>query len=317
MSTITSNLDFIKDLLQQGQIAAIPTETVYGLAANALDEAAILKIYHLKNRPTNHPLIMHVGVDWNLLNWVKEIPQYAHRLIEKFWPGPLTLVLNKRDGVIADQVTGGQSTIAIRCPNHPLTQSLLEQLQFPLVAPSANAFGKISPTTAKHVQSSFQNTNLCILDGGRCTVGIESTIVDATDPMHYQILREGVISAQSIEQLLPNQRRYKSSSIRVSGNLKTHYQPQKPLYYFIDTASIRKYCLNNLNGYLLSFEKLTIPCTANYILPKNPEQLAYELYYQLREADDSLAEFIAFELPPDNADWAGVRERLLKAGYLK
>ncbi|OGV50538.1 MAG: threonylcarbamoyl-AMP synthase, partial [Legionellales bacterium RIFCSPHIGHO2_12_FULL_42_9] len=197
MSIITTDIIAVKNQLDIGEIVAIPTETVYGLAANANNAIAIDKIYCLKQRPYNHPLIMHIASGWDLDQWATAIPSYVYNLIDNFWPGPLTLVLPSRKENICDLITGGQPTIAIRCPGHSLTQQLLHQLGYPLVAPSANPFGKISPTTAAHVQISFHESNLMILDGGRCKLGIESTIIDATRFDSYQILRHGSIDAAS------------------------------------------------------------------------------------------------------------------------
>ncbi|MBA2652981.1 MAG: threonylcarbamoyl-AMP synthase [Tatlockia sp.] len=318
MSTITKNIELALSHLRQDNIVAIPTETVYGLAANAESEQAIRKIYAMKNRPLNHPLIMHVLDNWDLSQWVSFIPDYAQQLIESFWPGPLTLVFKCKKGQVNPLITGGQDTVALRCPKHPLAQTLLEQLGFPLVAPSANPFGKISPTTAEHVQHSFKDEDLLILDGGRCQVGIESTIVAATNPDGYEILRHGLIDESQINSVLSARQLKGATAIRVPGKLESHYQPEKPLYCFPDIQAIQNFIeqAKEDSVYVLSFADLTDANFSHYYrLPNSVEQAAFELYYQLRLADLSSATCIAVELPPNHEIWLGIRERILKAGY--
>ncbi len=316
MSTITSNIDLAVRCLASNEIVAIPTETVYGLAGNAENETAIYKIYTLKNRPLTHPLIMHIGENWDLTRWVTSIPNCAKLLIRHFWPGPLTLVLPCNSHV-NPLITAGQNTIALRCPKHPVIQAVLQQLGVPLVAPSANPFGKISPTTAEHVLQSFSKDELLILDGGRCQIGIESTIVAIFNDNNYQILRHGIITEQEIQSLLEIQPSpHTNSSLRVPGKLAHHYQPNKPLFYFSDPETLKSFYESfDKPIYLLSFANF--PELANelcYQLKKNPQQTAFELYYQLRRADLSPASCIIMELPPKEVAWEGIRERIIKAG---
>jgi L-threonylcarbamoyladenylate synthase len=314
MSTITQNIDFAITHLRNSDVVAIPTETVYGLAGNAEDETAIKKIFSLKNRPLNHPLILHIAKRCDVTKWALSIPNYAEALMDKFWPGPLTLVFNCKPNCASPLITGGQTTIAIRCPEHPVAQSLLSALDFPLVAPSANRFGKISPTTAAHVQHSFQEESLLILDGGRCNVGIESTRVAATNPDGYQILRHGMVDEHALNTLLPKKQLIHTSNIRVPGKLNSHYQPEKPLYCFKSKEELLQFCHVNSKAYVLSFHKNNeLNKFEGYQLPDNPQALAYELYYQLRCADQSSSSLIAIELPPNEDAWEGVRERILKA----
>ena len=318
MSSITTNLHDIIEILKRGDIAAIPTETVYGLAGNAEDPLAIQKIYAIKNRPLNHPLIMHVAKNADLSEYAHTIPDYVEILFHHFWPGPLTLVLPCRTDRVNPLVTGGQDTVAIRSPGHPLAQQLLEQLNFPLVAPSANPFGKVSPTTAQHVANSFEQEKLWILDGGRCPLGIESTIIQATDPKGYRILRHGRIDEAMLRQALPDYElieKPNKTPIRVSGHLKTHYQPEKPLFYYTDNSVAQAFCKNNPNTWILSHhEQHLLLSPLNAQMPNNPEDFAYELYYQLRRADTSAATAILSSLPPETAAWKGVREKIMKAG---
>ncbi|MFC3909208.1 L-threonylcarbamoyladenylate synthase [Legionella dresdenensis] len=314
MSAITNDLAQAVTVLRNGGITAIPTETVYGLAGNAENEQAIRQIYALKNRPLNHPLIMHVARNWELDRWVSFIPDYARQLMAAFWPGPLTLVFQAKPGAVNPLVTGGQDTVAIRCPAHPAAQALLAEVAFPLVAPSANPFGKVSPTTAEHVQYSFSEQDLLILDGGRCPVGIESTIISALDPDHYQILRPGMIDERAIQAIITGELTPDNSAIRVPGKLKSHYQPEKPLYCFDDYQQIQQFCQQNPDCYVLSFTKnRDFSHHLGFQLPVNADEMAYELYYQLRVADQSTATAIAIELPPASKEWEGVRERIIKA----
>lgn len=314
MSQITTDIDLAIDALRQQKLVAIPTETVYGLAGNALNHSAVEKIFAMKQRPLNHPLILHVAKQWDLSQWVSFIPNYAQQLMKAFWPGPLSLVMSMQEGAINPLITGGQNTIAIRCPAHPMTTALLNAVNFPLVAPSANPFGKISPTTAQHVLSSFPDEELLILDGGRCQVGIESTIVSATHPKQYHILRHGMIDEQQLHESLSFLPIEDNTALRVPGKLACHYQPQKPLYCFTTLKQLAHYCQTRADIYILSFAKNSLfPHQLGYQLPQNPDAFAFELYYQLREADASSASSIALELPSAQSNWSGIRERLHKA----
>lgn len=318
MSTITYNLETAIADLNAGQLVAIPTETVYGLAGNAESEESIKKIFEMKARPISHPLILHIAKYSDLSLWVREIPSYLETLISAFWPGPLTFVLKCKTEKINPLIRANQDTIAIRCPSHPVAQSLLNSLNFPLVAPSANRFGKISPTTAKHVQESFPDEDLLILDGGRSKVGIESTIIDATDSKGYRILRAGIINEEQLKEICPYLLAKKPSNVAVSGNLNDHYQPKKQLYCFQTSQELQEFCAKHTSVYVLSFNKAKYFSEyLGYELPNLADQLAYELYYQLRIADQTSAKIIGIELPPDEATWQGVRERILKAAVNK
>ncbi|TAL65590.1 MAG: threonylcarbamoyl-AMP synthase [Legionella sp.] len=316
MPFITDNIGRAASDLKAGKPVAIPTETVYGLAAMINQEAAIRAVFNMKDRPLHHPLIVHVATTDNLNHWVEEIPEYAQKLIDHFWPGPLTLVLRAKMRHINPLITGGQTTVAIRCPNHPMTQKLLAMLKTPLVAPSANPFGKISPTTAQHVKQSFPNEELTILDGGRCDVGIESTIVDATNPHSFQILRHGMIDEQAIREVISTAPVKSEQEPRVPGAMSTHYQPKKMLYYFEKPEVLDSFCLKRIGDvYAIAFQKpLGIENDRFHLLSQEPEKAAFELYYQLRLADDSDTICIAIELPPAEGQWQGIREKIIKAG---
>lgn len=309
MTLITQNISLVAETLRRGEIAAIPTETVYGLAAILDNENAVKKVFDLKKRPYTHPLIAHIGKGWDITEWACDIPNYAFELMEQFWPGPLTLVFKAKEKTETALSRGYHSTIAIRCPDHPITQKLLDLLKVPLVAPSANPFGKISPTTALHVQKSFDNFPLLILDGGRCAIGIESTIVSAlSDTPH--ILREGMLTSEmlSIQESEKNEIRPAAP-----GDLESHYQPNKPLFCFKTKEELLNFIENTKNAYVLSFDETYQLASFGTQIPRDPIRLAHELYYQLRIADESNATSIAIELPPFSHETAAICERLMKA----
>lgn len=317
MPLITTNLELAILDLKAGKPVAIPTETVYGLAAMINQSQAIKAVFTMKNRPLNHPLIVHVAHDFDLNELVEEIPTYAQQLIKNFWPGPLTLVLKARKNLINPLITGGQDTVAVRCPSHPLAQRVLQKLTSPVVAPSANPFGKISPTTALHVKQAFSEHELTILDGGRCQVGIESTIIDATQNDCYQILRHGLIDENAIAALVSTDNSNKENTIRVPGKLESHYQPQKKLYYFDSYEMLEDFCRKREGDVYVIASKQPVTVDDKHFHPLSdyPKEVAFDLYYQLRKADASNAICIAIELPSDTSAWQGIRERILKAGF--
>ena len=316
MSYITSDVNCVIERLSMGDIAAIPTETVYGLAADAFSDSAIKKVFSIKKRPIDHPLIMHIAPQWDLTQWVSHLPDYAYALMESFWPGPLTLILPIKSGAINPLITGGQTSIAIRAPHHVVAQELLLKFGKPLVAPSANQFGKISPTTAQHVKDSFPVDDFLILDGGRCSVGVESTIVSALEPLTYQIARPGIIDEEQLAAVTLRKANVGAKNVRAPGGLSSHYQPEKKLYYFEDIGQVASWFDKaNALPYVLTFsQNYQGPYSSRYVFPDRSEGAAYELYYRLRMADQSDAEFILIELPPAAPEWLVIRERILKAG---
>ena len=220
------------DYLQRDEVVAIPTETVYGLAANAFSETAVSRVFETKGRPSYNPLIVHIANYERLTDLVSSFPENAKKLADIFWPGPLTLLLTKKDSV-SDQITAGKSTVAIRMPSHPIAQDLLKKLDFPLVAPSANRFKHISPTTPSHVFDSL-GADLPIIDGGECKLGLESTIVGFDDHGRPMIYRQGTISLESLQEVLPETYLLRQSSsieesIVAPGMIKRHYAPNTPL----------------------------------------------------------------------------------------
>lgn len=316
MPTITKDIDLAVAALLSGQPVAIPTETVYGLAAPVTRLDAVRAVFEMKKRPLNHPLIVHVAPDWDLSQIVTNIPKYAQELINQFWPGPLTLVFQAREGCVPAAITGNQTTVAIRSPNHPLTLELLKKLKVPVVAPSANPFGRVSPTTAQHVAESFPEEELIILDGGRCSIGIESTIVDASKDEGYQILRHGLIDSVTLAQHTNAPCLDTTNHLRVPGKLDSHYQPNKPLYYFENDEQLANYCQEHSGAvFVIAGQRPAHVASELYHpLSNKPEEASYELYFQLRKADASKASSIAIKLPPATEPWLGVRERILKAG---
>jgi L-threonylcarbamoyladenylate synthase len=320
-----SELEIVKAvaLLDAGELVAIPTETVYGLAADAENPQAVAKIYAAKGRPQDHPVIVHVARHAELSHWAAQVPGYAQKLIDAFWPGPLTLVLPKQPGV-ADACTGGQATIALRCPAHPLTQALLAAFrhgQGGLAAPSANRFGRVSPTKAQHVREEFSADEVpLVLDGGPCGVGIESTIVDCTrdDTQGPALLRPGMITQPQIEAVLGRPLRVADGQApRVSGSLKSHYAPRAAVRLMtlaqIQTAlDVLGDQARHIALYTRGAVRTRAPLEQRR-MPADAAAAAHELFAVLRELDSHDTRLIWVEQPPEGADWAGVLDRLTRA----
>lgn len=231
---ISKSIDEAVELLVSNNLVVIPTETVYGLAGNCFSEEAVEAIYHYKSRPKSNPLIVHIHSMHQLTELAKQIPTYILDLLNHFWPGPLTILLEKSE-LVPDFITSGSNKVAIRIPNHPLTLELLKNLPFPLVAPSANPYQRVSPTKVEHVINYFNDALPMVLDGGDCEIGIESTIIDGTLGNDcLQILREGTISEEQIKARFPKIKIIKqhTSIEKVPGSDKKHYSPTKPLLLF-------------------------------------------------------------------------------------
>lgn len=297
-------------LLEAGELVAMPTETVYGLAGNALDEMMVMKIFAVKNRPSFDPLIVHVPDLEHLKKYVKTIPEKAIVLIEKGMPGPLTLLLPKKD-IIPDIVTSGLDTVAIRIPGHPMAQELLRSIDFPLAAPSANPFGYISPTSAQHVEQQLGHKIPYILDGGECKVGVESTIV-GFEGEEAIIYRKGGTSVEMIEswigpvRMLP----HSTSQPQAPGMLKSHYAPKIPLEIFTEQLPQelpQTYAV-------LSFSD-SFPATVLEVLSpdKNMEEAARNLFAAMRRLDTSGVEKIYAQLLPEEGLGRAVNDRLRRA----
>jgi len=307
-------------LLQSGKLVAIPTETVYGLGADAKNSIAVQKIYDAKGRPNTNPLIIHIPNVGAMSDWAIDIPEDAYLLAAAFWPGPLTLIL-KRHPSVPLIVTAGQDTVAVRVPNHPLTLKLLKRLGSGIAAPSANRYGRISPTTPEHVLEELGNSVDFILDGGPCAVGIESTIVYllGSKPL---ILREGSISGSNIQQVLGKEviKSIEGLEIRSPGSSSSHYAPSKPLY-LLEKEDLHDMLLKLIQARktisVLSFSEKPIrpnPFVFEWItFPYDPGQYAQQLYQQLRVLDENDSECILVEMPPASEPWLGVKDRLQRA----
>ncbi|MEO7030773.1 MAG: L-threonylcarbamoyladenylate synthase [Herbaspirillum sp.] len=319
-------------LLEQGGLVAFPTETVYGLGADAENPAAVASIYAAKARPANHPIIVHLAPEADLSYWASSIPAQAQALIAAFWPGPLTLIL-PRAVAIPDAVSGGQDSIGVRCPSHPVAQALLrcfKQGRGGIAAPSANKFGRISPTTAQHVLDEFgapqeQITHgilNAVLDGGASAVGIESTILDLSRvaTKGSVLLRPGHISAQQIAEVLGVMPASADvSAPRASGTLAAHYAPRTPL--LLVQPEDWPQLSSHLDGYrcaLINFDaslNLNKLIEISVILPADADGYAHGLYAALRQMDDAGVDLILVQAPPASAAWNGVNDRLRRAAH--
>jgi len=314
---ITTDINKAKKELESDEIIAIPTETVYGLAGNAYSENALKKIFDLKNRPLYNPLIVHIKSADFLPNVAREIPDLAFKLAKAFWPGPLTLVLKKQPH-IPDLVTSGKDTVAIRVPNHPITLKLLEQLEFPLAAPSANPFGSISPTTASHVFNYFEETLKVILDGGDCQSGIESTIIcfENEQPIVYRL---GSLSVEQIEEKIgPVMHKTQSNDNApiAPGMLSRHYAPKTETVLTTDVEALVKSYLDKKIGLLLfQNEKSNVPVEHQEILSKSGDlkEAAKHLYAAMHRLDKLNLNLIIAERLPDVGLGKTINEKLQRA----
>jgi L-threonylcarbamoyladenylate synthase len=306
------------ELLRAGELVAFPTETVYGLGADARNPLAIAKIFAAKGRPADHPLIVHLPDASHLERWAVDIPEAAARLAAAFWPGPLTLILKRHPSVL-DAVTGGQDTVGLRVPNHPLALQLLREFSGGVAAPSANRFGHVSPTTAAHVREELGSAVAMILDGGPCAVGIESTILDLSGS-EPRILRPGMLDAETIGAVLGYRPEFggQQNAPRVSGSLEAHYAPRTPLQ-LVAAAELaeaasgalgagRRVAVLTAHPIGLSHENLAW-CPAS----SDPVQFAHDLYARLRELDAMGCDLLLVAAPPVDEAWRAVTDRLRRA----
>jgi L-threonylcarbamoyladenylate synthase len=308
-------------LLRKGECVALPTETVYGLAADASDVDAINKIFTAKGRPKNHPLIVHIPDVSHLQQWAKAIPKKAYLLAEQFWPGPLTLLLNKAD-YVPDAVTGGLDTIALRVPSHPLFLAVLTDLNRGLAAPSANRYKQLSPTIAEQVMKGLDGRIAAVLDGGPCEHGLESTIVDLVSKKP-RILRAGPITQQQIQTVLREDiETPKNHTEVVPGNVKAHYQPNTPLRIVsseqllldIDTFSRQNYHFIASSPHLIGkLESAKLPPSQWSQLENDAAQFGSQLYVTLFQVDKMKTQQIIIEQPPQDSVWDAVNDRLSRA----
>jgi len=296
--------------LKNGYLVAFPTETVYGLGADATNQDAVSRIFSIKNRPINHPLILHLGSINEIENWAIEIPDYAYKLANKYWPGPMTLILNRKSNV-KDFVTGGQETVGIRIPNHEIALSLLQEFKKigsgAIVAPSANKFGKVSPTSFEHVNQELLkdlDSNDLILDGGQCQIGVESSIIDCTKSFP-KVLRPGAISEEQITEIIELDLSSKPTDIRVSGSFKSHYAPNAKV--LLDQTPAPG------DGFI-ALKNIPTPQGAIRVgEPLNIEEFAKNLYSNLRRVDELALEKVVVIQPQGLGLAVAIRDRLKKA----
>jgi len=324
-------LDEAAARLQAGEVVAIPTETVYGLAADARNDAALQQIFALKQRPADHPLIVHIADISQVDDWAAQFPETARKLARAFWPGALTLVLPAKNAV-SRVVRGGEATVALRVPNHPSTLALLKLSGLSLAAPSANLFTQLSPTTAAHVESGLGDA-IPVLDGGACAVGIESTIVSVDAAGSWQLLRPGMISAADIAHVaaLPQhavpvdaERSVAASAGNVPmpkapGQHALHYSPRTPLLLFKNRSELIRACADcrqaQLNCAALLIGDGAAPDCYVMQLPPQADAVAAALYGALHSLDAMHLDRLLVELPANTPAWAAVTDRLSRAGY--
>ncbi|RYZ42280.1 MAG: threonylcarbamoyl-AMP synthase [Myxococcaceae bacterium] len=310
------HLDRAVELLRRGGVIALPTETVYGLAANAEDELAVRRVFAIKGRPATHPLIVHIPGAEHLSRWARVIPDEATALAKAFWPGPLTLVL-PRTARATDAVTGGQDTVALRVPGHPVALEVLRRLGGGVAAPSANRFGRVSPTTAEHVQQDLGGDVDLVLDGGPSTVGVESTIVDLSSGAPA-ILRPGGLATEEVERVLGRTVPVRAStSVRVSGSLASHYAPRAGVVLAEPSEVAQRVETLRAQGRrvgVLGPASLSLPeDVQRFDVPGEPAEAARVLYARLREADEQGHDVLVACLPLASGLGIAVRDRLSRA----
>lgn len=310
-------IDQAADILRQGGLVAIPTETVYGLAADAGNSVAIRKVFEAKQRPIGHPLIVHLADPADVRYWAAPVPEMAWRLMEHYWPGPLTLLLPKKEGV-SDLITGGQPGVAVRMPAHPVALATLKALGRDLVAPSANPYGRISPTSASHVVRGLAGRIDAILDGGSCSVGIESTILDLTGEQPA-IARPGQIGQAELEAFLGMQVLSHAPTQRaVPGNVKRHYQPATPTLgvpadHFAETVTQLAATSERLGALWWHSPPPESAVAESIRLSDEPAGYGRMLYTALHALDQAGLTRIVVELPPASEPWRAINDRLSRA----
>lgn len=305
------------DLLRRGGLVAFPTETVYGLGADAASGPALARLFSAKGRPADHPVIVHLGHAGAIARWGREIPAEAWGLAERFWPGPLTLILRRAPGVL-DAVTGGQDTVGLRVPGHPVARALLEAFGGGLAAPSANRFGRVSPTTAAHVAADIGDRVDAIFDGGPCDVGLESTILDLSGEAP-RVLRPGAISVETLRDVLGTAvSSGAAGGPRTPGGLASHYAPDTPLQLTEPAATDAVVRMRLAEGEAVAvLAARPSPGEVHGVrwihMPEDPVQYGRLLYARLREADAWRCARVVVEQPPAGAQWEAIRDRLRRA----
>ncbi|QOI97583.1 MAG: threonylcarbamoyl-AMP synthase [Flammeovirgaceae bacterium] len=312
MAEIGTHIEKAAQLLRAGELVAIPTETVYGLAGNALNPKAVAKIFETKNRPHFNPLIVHVPDGTTAKSYVQQFPEPAEKLARAFWPGPLTLVLKKKP-IIPDLVTAGFDTVGLRCPDHPLTHTLLSQLAFPLAAPSANLFGRVSPTKPEHVNEQLGQRIPYILDGGSCVVGIESTIVgfEEDQPVVYRL---GGITIEQIRQVVGEVfiKTNGTKNPRTPGQLKSHYAPSKKIILGKIEELLQRYPAH-CSGILTLSKDFNSPHQRMLSPTGNLHEAAHNLFQALRDFETMPVDVILAELVEEQGLGRAINDRLRRA----
>jgi L-threonylcarbamoyladenylate synthase len=298
------------EILRAGGLVAFPTETVYGLGADASNAEAVARLYRVKARPGDHPVIVHLDSLERALAWAREVPEEARVLAKAFWPGPLTLIL-KRSDKAKDFVTGGQPSVGIRVPSHPVARELLAAFGGGVAAPSANRFGRVSPTTAAHVREDLGGDVDLVLDGGAAEVGIESTIVDCSGGASV-LLRPGKISRAELEKLVTLQEKT-GSSPRHSGGLERHYSPRTPARLVPTHELDREIAKLRARAAVLAFSRPDERVDYWLRMPRDAAEYARKLYAALRELDGAHCEAILIEAPPQAPEWDAIHDRLKRA----
>jgi L-threonylcarbamoyladenylate synthase len=308
---VTAEVRRAAEILRAGGLVAFPTETVYGLGADASSAPAMARLYRVKGRPADHPVIVHLDSLERALAWGRDVSREARILAERFWPGPLTLIL-KRSDQAKDFVTGGQPSVGIRVPSHPVAQELLKEFGRGVAAPSANRFGHVSPTTAQHVRDDLGADVDLVLEGGASEVGIESTIVDVSGG-GVVVLRPGRISLEDIEELGIKVQQRTAASPRHSGGLERHYSPRTPARLVPTHLLDREIAQRGDKVAVLAFSRPDERVDFWLRMPREPQGYAQRLYAALRELDGTGCELLLVEAPPETPDWAAVRDRLVRA----
>jgi L-threonylcarbamoyladenylate synthase len=320
-ASTSADIAHVAGILQRGGLAAFPTETVYGLGADARNERAVASIFAAKGRPVDHPLIVHLSATAEMAHWARDIPDAAWQLAEDIWPGPLTLILKRAPGVL-DAVTGGQDTIGLRVPDHPVALALLKAFGGGLAAPSANRFGRLSPTTAAHVIAEFGDVLEAVIDGGSCTIGLESTILDLSGKSP-RVLRPGAVTPDMLTQILggPLSRKV-GDGPRVPGCLASHYAPDTPLRLIAAEAIEASVQSLLASGHSIAVLSLRQPVSHHadcrwLIMPTDPRDYGQLLYARLRDIDSGACDYVLVEQPPAEIAWEAVRDRLKRAACVR
>ncbi len=319
-TTVKTTVEQAAEHIRAGELVAFPTETVYGLGADASSDTAVAKIFAAKGRPSDHPLIVHIASSKQVLDYASSVPVFAERLIKAFWPGPLTIILPRKPGV-ATAAAGGQNSIGLRCPAHPLALEFLKACSTGVAGPSANKFGRVSPTTAQHVAQEFGD-ELMVLDGGPCTVGIESSIVDCTRSVPV-LLRPGVLTREQLsaacgQPVLSADEAADDKAPRAPGTLESHYAPNakvrlmdaKAIQTALDLLGVDA---ANIAIYARSIVRIKSSKVLYRRMPDDALATANQLFAVLRDFDAQGVKLIWIELVPDSVDWDGVRDRLARA----